>query len=215
MLALHRTATVGPTSREASLVLEIFVKALEAIPSGRLPEEHHFYFYQRELGQLMNLTIHASLALLVADHEQAVALMRSAVLLQDSFSYMEPENHYLPMRQCLGASLMMQWQAQVKQAEAKQFIHGEVNVSYASDPGALQAEIKKVFAEDLRAHPRNFWALQGLQSLRLLGGGGQKDHAAGISRSADHSEWRRLAASSCCELGACQESQIESIGSKP
>lgn len=77
------------------------------------------------------------------DHRAATARFRQAVALEDKLSYMEPPWWYYPVRQSLGASLMLEGDA--KGAEA-------------------------VFREALAKVPHNGWALWGLaQAQRAQG----------------------------------------------
>ncbi|MEO8295804.1 MAG: hypothetical protein ABI613_09830, partial [Gemmatimonadota bacterium] len=75
--------------------------------------------------------------------EQAAAHYRQAVSIEDSFNYVEPPQWYYPLRQSLGAILLM-----------------------AGKP----AEAEAVYREDLRRFPENGWSLFGLAaSLRAEG----------------------------------------------
>lgn len=158
------------------------------IPHSHLPIDHQFYSYQREMGQLMNLTIYASLAIGVGDYEGAVSLLDTAVELQDSFSYMEPENYYFPMRQCLGGAMFLQYLS---------------NLSYVDKPHDDLRKIEKIYQDDLRVHPNNYWTLKGLQRLKTFTDiiDDKITHVRDTSKNGDR--FAIISPSLCCELGLC------------
>jgi len=78
----------------------------------------------------------AKIALAKQDNSGAITLLRSAVSVQDTLKYSEPEDWFFPVRESLGAALLM---------------NGDIT-------GA-----EKVFREDLDRHPRNPRSLFGLQ----------------------------------------------------
>jgi hypothetical protein len=165
--------------------LHQFESAVRAIPRSKLPIDHHFYSFQQELGQLMNFTVYASLAVGQEDYSHAVRLMQAAVSLQDSFSYMEPENFYFPIRHCLGAAkiLMLTHRA------------GN-NVELLVDDERSDI-IEGIYLDDLRVHPHNYWALRGLQALHGL------SDPFSAEEGRDSYDAKIYSSSSCCELGLC------------
>jgi hypothetical protein len=78
----------------------------------------------------------AKIALAKKDNAAAIAQLQDAVTVQDSLKYDEPEDWFFPVRESLGAALL---------------ING--------DAGGAE----KVFREDLDRHPRNPRSLFGLQ----------------------------------------------------
>jgi tetratricopeptide (TPR) repeat protein len=68
-------------------------------------------------------------------HAEAIALLEQAVAAEDKLAYNEPADWFFPARHLLGAQLLLAGRA-------------------------AQAEL--VYREDLRRHPKNGWALQGL-----------------------------------------------------
>jgi len=75
--------------------------------------------------------------------DEAVRLLREGVALEDELIYDEPPDWSLPLRQPLGAALLV-----------------------AKRP----AEAEKVYRQDLRQYPRNGWSLHGLaESLKAQG----------------------------------------------
>ena len=78
----------------------------------------------------------AKIALAKKDNAGAIALLQNAVAVQDTLKYSEPEDWFFPVRESLGAALLM---------------NGD------------NAGAEKVFREDLDHHPRNPRSLFGLQ----------------------------------------------------
>jgi tetratricopeptide (TPR) repeat protein len=78
----------------------------------------------------------AKIALAKKDNKGTIALLQNAVAVQDTLKYSEPEDWFFPVRESLGAALLMN----------------------GDNVGA-----EKVFREDLDHHPRNPRSLFGLQ----------------------------------------------------
>ncbi len=78
----------------------------------------------------------AKIALAKKDPTTAIGQLREAVALQDTLKYGEPPDWFFPVRESLGAALMMNGDA---------------------------AGAEKVFREDLERNPRNPRSLFGLQ----------------------------------------------------
>ena len=88
-------------------------------------------------------TLAGELAAEQGDYPKAIAHLDTAVRLQDSLAYTEPDDWHYPVRHSLGAVLL----------QAKR-----------------PAEAEIVYWQDLREHPRNGWALFGLaQAMRAQG----------------------------------------------
>jgi hypothetical protein len=139
------------------LLLEL-TSTVSNIPYDELPIDHPFYANHRQIGELF-LGI-AKSALLLKNSEktkdeddgikQAVAELKTAVALQSTFSYMEPEHFYFPIRHCLGALLL----------KAR-------SITPSTDTAARETLITEaigVYDADLIEHPNNIWALKGLES---------------------------------------------------
>src|SRR3954468_3013859 len=92
----------------------------------------------RPLYEVGALRAKARIASARGDKSGAVALLRRAVGLEDKLAYDEPEDEFFPSRHLLGAALLA-----------------------AGQP----AEAEAVYREDLKRHPRNGWALHGLQAV--------------------------------------------------
>jgi len=79
----------------------------------------------------------AKIALAKKDNASAIAQLQDAIMVQDSLKYNEPEDWFFPVRESLGAVLLM---------------------------NADAAGAEKIFREDLDRHPRNPRALFGLEA---------------------------------------------------
>jgi tetratricopeptide (TPR) repeat protein len=92
----------------------------------------------RTLYEIGALRAKARIASARSDKARAVALLTEAVAKEDKLAYDEPEDEFFPTRHLLGAALLA-----------------------AGRP----AEAEAVYREDLRRHPKNGWALHGLQAV--------------------------------------------------
>jgi tetratricopeptide (TPR) repeat protein len=102
----------------------------------------------------------AKIALAKKDNARAITLLQSAVAAQDTLKYAEPEDWFFPVRESLGAALLMN----------------------SDNAGA-----EKVFREDLEHHPRNPRSLFGLQhALKAQG----KEYDAGFVQKQFQSSWK-------------------------
>ncbi|HXT25858.1 MAG TPA: hypothetical protein VN749_13630 [Candidatus Eisenbacteria bacterium] len=102
----------------------------------------------------------AKIALAKKDKESAIALLQSAVAAQDTLKYAEPEDWFFPVRESLGAALLM---------------NGD------------NAGAEKVFREDLDYHPRNPRSLFGLQQALKAEG---KEYDAGFVQKQLQTSWK-------------------------
>ena len=102
----------------------------------------------------------AKIALAKKDKVGAIALLQSAVAAQDTLKYAEPEDWFFPVRESLGAALLM---------------NGDT----------VGAE--KVFREDLDHHPRNPRSLFGLQQALKAQG---KEYDAGFVQKQFQASWK-------------------------
>ncbi len=102
----------------------------------------------------------AKIALAKKDNAGAISLLQSAVATQDMLKYDEPPDWFYPVRESLGAVLLM-----------------------TSD----NADAEKVFREDLNRNPRNPRSLFGLlQALKAQG----KDYDASFVENEFHVAWK-------------------------
>jgi tetratricopeptide (TPR) repeat protein len=102
----------------------------------------------------------AKIALAKKDKTGTIALLRSAVAAQDTLKYAEPEDWFFPVRESLGAALLMN----------------------GDNVGA-----EKVFREDLDLHPRNPRSLFGLQQALKAQG---KEYDAGFVQKQLQASWK-------------------------
>ncbi len=105
----------------------------------------------------------AKIAFARKDNAKAIAQLQEAVTIQDSLKYDEPEDWFFPVRESLGALLL---------------INGD------------HAAAEKVFREDLDRHPRNPRSLFGLeQALKAQ----NRDYDAAFIQKQFHSSWKGTA----------------------
>lgn len=104
----------------------------------RSPEEKT----ERTLLKIAERVLAGEIAARKKQYESAIKILREGVQLEESLPYMEPPYWPIPVRQYLGAVLLL-----------------------AGRPG----EAEEVYREDLQRHQNNGWSLFGLaQSLRVL-----------------------------------------------
>src|SRR6266404_667041 len=102
----------------------------------------------------------AKIALAKKDNGGAIALLQSAVAVQGTLKYSEPEDWFFPVRESLGAALLM---------------NGD------------NAGAEKVFREDLDHHPRNPRSLFGLQQALKAQ---KRDYDAGFVEKQFQASWK-------------------------
>ena len=165
LAAIHLSAAGEAGS--VTVLLEKLSTAVDALPASDFAASHVFYPYHREMGRLMNSTAHAAyLIRFNSDYDSAISLLQAGVHLQDSFSYMEPEHHYLPLRQC---SALIHLQRARRTSESLE------DASTSSD--ALERLLKQLavdytaaitlYRQDLVDHPLNAWSSTGLVQLHV------------------------------------------------
>ena len=102
----------------------------------------------------------AKIALAKKDNATAIAKLQSAVATQDTLKYSEPEDWFFPVRESLGAALLM---------------NGDAS-------GA-----EKIFREDIETHPRNPRSLFGLQQALKAQ---KRDYDAGFVQKQFAGSWK-------------------------
>jgi len=102
----------------------------------------------------------AKIALAKKDNASAIAQLEEAVRVQDSLKYNEPEDWFFPVRESLGATLLMSGDA---------------------------AGAEKAFREDLERHPRNPRSLFGLEEALKAQ---KRDYDAGFVRKQFQASWK-------------------------
>ena len=102
----------------------------------------------------------AKVAIAKNDTSAAIALLRQAVAIQDTLKYGEPPDWFFPVRESLGAALLMSGDA---------------------------AGAEKVFREDLDRNPRNPRSLWGLRQALLQQ---KRDYDAGFVQKQFEASWK-------------------------
>lgn len=174
-----------------------FVESVTKIPgSDDFSVDHVFYPYLVEIGTIMNLTISAAYDLHRNAALSAIDKLQQAVTIQDSFNYMEPEHYYIPIRHCLGA------------AELQNYDNNSDSINVKIE---VLRHIAGIYIDDLHRHPNNSWAILGLRlvidRLRLLELSVERDVlieeliriTANVTISSTISSLR----GTCCELNLC------------
>src|SRR5437879_12856972 len=105
-------------------------------------------------------TLGGKTALAKKDNNNAVSMLREAVSVQDSLKYGEPPDWFYPVRENLGAALLMNGDA---------------------------AGAEKVFREDLNRNPRNPRSLFGLRQALLQE---KRDYDAGFVQKQFETSWK-------------------------
>jgi len=114
----------------------------------------------KDIVKIAEKVLGARIALANKDPNGAVARLREAVAIQDTLKYGEPPDWFFPVRESLGAALLMNDSA---------------------------AEAERVFREDLDRNPRNPRSLYGLrQALKAQG----RDYDAGLVEQQFQRSWQ-------------------------
>lgn len=106
----------------------------------------------------------AKIALAKKDSDDAIAKLRDAVAVQDTLKYDEPADWFFPVRESLGAALLMNGNAD---------------------------EAEKVFRADLERNLRNPRSLWGLQQALLIE---KRDYDAGFIQKQFETQWKGTSA---------------------
>jgi hypothetical protein len=102
----------------------------------------------------------AKLAMARKDNSAAIAMLRDAVAIQDTLKYGEPPDWFFPVRESLGAALLLNGDA---------------------------AGAEKVFREDLNRNPRNPRSLWGLRQALLQQ---KRDYDASFVQKQFEASWK-------------------------
>jgi hypothetical protein len=94
------------------------------------------------------------------DHDAAIVMLREAVAVQDALKYGEPPDWFFPVRESLGAALLMN-----------------------GDPTAAE----NIFRDDLGRNPRNPRSLWGLQQVLLQQ---KREYDAGFVQKQFDTSWK-------------------------
>jgi tetratricopeptide (TPR) repeat protein len=151
-------AATGKTS-EAEAEYKIVSDAEEATPPDvvfTMPVNNK----AKDVLKIARDVLGAKIALAKKDSAGAIEKLQSAVAVQDSLKYNEPEDWFFPVRESLGAALLMNGDA----------------------PAA-----EKVFREDIDRHPRNPRSLYGLQEALKAQ---KRDYDAGFVQKQFQASWK-------------------------
>jgi tetratricopeptide (TPR) repeat protein len=114
----------------------------------------------KDIMKIAQKVLGAKIALVNKDFNGAIAMLREAVAVQDTLKYDEPPDWFFPVRESLGAALLMNSHAQ---------------------------DAEKVFREDLERNPRNPRSLYGLrEALKAQG----RDYDAGFVQKQFQGSWK-------------------------
>jgi tetratricopeptide (TPR) repeat protein len=116
---------------------EPLVAELDRLIAATPPDATQGQNLARPLYEIGAFRAKARIASARGDKAQAVALLTAAVAKEDKLAYDEPEDMFFPTRHLLGAALLA-----------------------AGRP----VEAEAVYREDMKRHPRNGWALRGLEA---------------------------------------------------
>jgi Flp pilus assembly protein TadD len=151
-------ASTGKLS-EAEAEYKIVAAAEEATPADaifQMPINNK----TKDILKIAKDVLGAKLAMARKDHDAAIAMLREAVAVQDTLKYGEPPDWFFPVRESLGAALLM---------------NGDAN-------GA-----EKVFRDDLAQNPRNPRSLWGLQQVLLQQ---KREYDAGFVQKQFETSWK-------------------------
>jgi tetratricopeptide (TPR) repeat protein len=154
-LALAAKGSVGEAEKEYAVVAEAVKNTPEDVVFA-MPVNNK----AKDVLKIAQDVLGAKIALAKKDNASAIAQLQDAVTVQDTLKYDEPEDWFFPVRESLGAALLMN-----------------------GDPAAAE----KVFREDLDHHPRNPRSLFGLaQALRAQ----KRDYDAGFVQKQFQTSWK-------------------------
>jgi tetratricopeptide (TPR) repeat protein len=151
-------ASTGKVS-EAEAEYKIVADAEEATPPDlifQMPINNK----TKDVLQIAKNVLGAKVARARKDNESAIVMLRKAVAIQDTLKYDEPADWFFPVRESLGAALLMNGDA---------------------------AGAEKVFREDLGRNPRNPRSLWGLHQVLLQQ---KRDYDAGFIHKEFEASWK-------------------------
>ena len=154
-MALAGTGKVSEAEKE--------LKALSAIAEATPADAVFSMPFNNKTKDILRIATNvlgAKIDLAKKNKAEAVAKLREAVAVQDSLRYGEPPDWFSPVREMLGAALLM---------------------------GGSNAEAEKVFREDLDRNPRNPRSLFGLQQALKAQG---RTYDAGLVEGQFRKSWK-------------------------
>jgi Flp pilus assembly protein TadD len=114
----------------------------------------------KDIMKIAKDVVGAKIAIAKKDNNGAIAMLREAVAIQDTLKYGEPPDWFFPVRESLGAALLLNGDA---------------------------AGAEKVFREDLDRNPRNPRSLWGLRQALLQQ---KRDYDAGFVQKEFDASWK-------------------------
>ncbi len=144
---------------EAQTDYEVVVEAEKSMPEDVIfapPVNNR----TKDILKIARDVLAAKIALAKKDNAGAIAQLQEAATVQDSLNYNEPEDWFFPVRESLGAALLMNGDA---------------------------AAAEKVFREDLDRHPRNPRSLFGLKEALEAQ---KRDYDAGFVQKQFQAAWK-------------------------
>ena len=154
-MALASTGKIAEAEAEHKIV---------AAAEDRTPEDAIFAMpvnnKTKDILKIAEQVLGAKIAVAKKDHATAISLLETAVKIQDGLKYDEPPDWFFPVREPLGAVLLM---------------------------NGNNAAAEQVFREDLNRNPRNPRSLFGLQQALKAQG---KNYDAGFIETQFHSSWK-------------------------
>jgi tetratricopeptide (TPR) repeat protein len=114
----------------------------------------------KDIMKIAEKVLGAKIATAKKDPDAAIAMLQDAVAIQDTLKYGEPPDWFFPVRESLGAALLLKGDAR---------------------------EAEKVFRDDLDRNPRNPRSLYGLQQTLKKQG---RDYDAGFVEKQFKASWK-------------------------
>jgi tetratricopeptide (TPR) repeat protein len=114
----------------------------------------------KDIMKIAEKVLGAKIATAKSDRDGAIAMLKDAVAIQDTLKYGEPPDWFFPVRESLGAALLMKGDA---------------------------AGAEQVFRDDLDRNPRNPRSLYGLQQTLKKQG---RDYDAGFVEKQFNASWK-------------------------
>jgi tetratricopeptide (TPR) repeat protein len=158
-MAMAGTGKVSEAEAEYKVVSEAEKATPEDVPFA-MPVNNK----AKDILKIAENVLAAKIAMAKKDNDGAISHLQEAVAVQDTLKYDEPSDWFFPVRESLGAALMMK----------------------GDDAGA-----EKTFREDLDRNPRNPRSLYGLQQVLKKQG---RDYDAGFVEKQFKSSWKGGAA---------------------
>jgi tetratricopeptide (TPR) repeat protein len=157
-MAMAGTGKVSEAEAEYKVVSEAEKATPEDVPFA-MPVNNK----AKDILKIAENVLAAKIAIAKKDNDSAISHLQEAVAVQDTLKYDEPSDWFFPVRESLGAALMMK----------------------GDDAGA-----EKTFREDLDRNPRNPRSLYGLQQVLKKQG---RDYDAGFVEKQFKSSWKGTA----------------------